>query len=314
MSSLRGTIQQVFRATAGLQANMVIGPSDVAKKTYDLVIVDEAHRLKKRRNLGVGFRAFDNINKKLALPKEATQLDWILQNSRRQVLFYDQGQSVLPADIHDTDLRSKNAKFYKLTKQMRIQAGEEYVRFVEAILHHRHIVRPNLRDYEFKVFENVAEMHQVIKTKDKEYGLSRLVAGFAWPWITNPANGTPKQEFDIEICGYKLRWNSKTKDWVNSPNAVNEVGCIHTVQGYGMNYVGVIVGPELYFDEKNKRIAVDRNKYCDRNGHAGITDPNELERYIKNIYRTLLTRGIKGTYLYIVDVNLRNYFKKHLQS
>lgn len=153
-------------------------------------------------------------------------------------------------------------------------------------------------------------MHQAIKDKDKEYGLSRLVAGFAWPWITNPVNGKQTQDFDIEIDGYKLRWNSKTKDWVNSLGAINEVGCIHTVQGYGMNYVGVIIGPELYYDEKKKTIDVDKSKYCDRNGHAGITDPKELERYIKNIYRTLLTRGIKGTYVYIVDENLRNYFKK----
>lgn len=312
MSGLRSTIQQVFRATAGLKANMVIGPNAVASEPYDLVIVDEAHRLKKRKNLGAAFKAFDNANKKLGLPKDATQLDWILKNTKRQVLFYDQGQSVLPADIDDVDLRSKGAQFYTLTKQMRIQAGEEYVQLVEAILNQKQVAKPNLKDYEFKVFDSVAEMHQAIKTRDKEHGLSRLVAGFAWPWITNPANGVPKQDFDIEINGYKLRWNSKTKDWVNSPGAINEVGCIHTVQGYGMNYVGVIIGPELYYDEKNKSIVVDKSKYCDRNGHAGITDPNELERYIKNIYRTLLTRGIKGTYVYIIDENLRNYFKKQL--
>lgn len=313
MSGLRSTIQQVFRATAGLKANMVIGPNAVASESYDLVIVDEAHRLKKRKNLGVAFKAFDNVNKKLGLPKDATQLDWILKSTKRQVLFYDQGQSVLPADIDDIDLRSKNAQFYTLTKQMRIQAGEEYVQLIEAILNQRQVIGLKLKDYEFQVFDSVAEMHQAIKTKDKIHGLSRLVAGFAWPWITNPANGTPKQDFDIEIDAYKLRWNSKTKDWVNSSGAIDEVGCIHTVQGYGMNYVGVIIGPELYYDEKNKKIAVDKSKYCDRNGHAGVTDPNELERYIKNIYRTLLTRGIKGTYVYIVDKSLRNYLKKQLE-
>jgi len=312
MSGLRSTIQKVFRATPGLMANMVIGPNAVANEVYDLVIVDEAHRLKKRRNLGAAFKAFDDVNIELGLPKDATQLDWILKNTKRQVLFYDQGQSVLPADIDDIDLRSKGAHFFALTKQMRIQAGEEYVQMIEAILNQRQINNSKLRDYEFRIFENVAEMHQVIKAKDKEYGLSRLVAGFAWPWITNPANGTPKQDFDIEIDNYKLRWNSTTKSWVNSPGAVNEVGCIHTVQGYGMNYVGVIIGPELYYDEKKKIVAVDKSKYCDRNGHAGITDPEELERYIKNIYRTLLTRGIKGTYVYIVDKNLRNYFKERL--
>lgn len=312
MSGLRATIQQVFRATAGLKANMVIGPNDVACEPYDLVIVDEAHRLKKRKNLGTAFKAFDNANKKLGLPKDATQLDWILKNTKRQVLFYDQGQSVLPADINDVDLRREGAQFYTLTKQMRIQAGEEYIQLVEAVLNQKQFTKTKLKDYEFHIFDNIAEMHDAIKTKDKEHGLSRLVAGFAWPWITNPANGVPKQDFDIEINGYKLRWNSKTKDWVNSANAINEVGCIHTVQGYGMNYVGVIIGPELYYDGNNNKITVDKSKYCDRNGHAGVTDPNELERYINNIYRTLLTRGIKGTYVYIVDENLRNYLKNQL--
>ncbi|HEY4526860.1 MAG TPA: DNA/RNA helicase domain-containing protein [Candidatus Paceibacterota bacterium] len=314
MSSLRGTIQQVFRATAGLKANMVIGPNAVAKETYDLVIVDEAHRLKKRKNLGAAFKAFDEVNKKLGLPKEATQLDWILKNTKRQVLFYDQGQSVLPADIDDTDLRDKGAHFYTLTKQMRVQAGEEYIHFIDAVLNQRRMAKPMFRDYELRLFGDVAEMHRAIKARNKEHGLSRMVAGFAWPWVTNPANGTPPQDFDIDIDGYKLRWNSKTKDWVNSPNAENEVGCIHTVQGYGMNYVGVIIGPELYYDEKKRTIAVDRSKYCDRNGHAGVTDPKELERYIVNIYKTLLTRGIKGTYVYVVDEKLRNLLNQRIDN
>jgi len=107
----------------------------------------------------------------------------------------------------------------------------------------------------------------------------------------------------------KLIWNSTARDWVNSPNAINEVGCIHTVQGYDLNYVGVIVGPEFYYDSLKKKFGVNKEKYFDTNGRNGITDPNELERYIINIYKTLLTRGIKGTYIYIVDENLRNYFK-----
>ncbi|MBU1083178.1 DUF2075 domain-containing protein [Patescibacteria group bacterium] len=314
MSNLRTTIRQVFCATSGLKAKMVIGPNDVAKEEYDLVIVDEAHRLKKRKNLGVAFKAFDITSKKLGLPKETTQLDWILSSTKQQILFYDQGQSVLPADIDDVDLRSRGASFYKLTKQMRIQAGDKYIHFIDSLLNQKEANLPILKNYELRIFDDVAEMHRKIKARDKEDGLCRMVAGFAWPWVTNPANGKPKQDYDIEINNYKLSWNSKTKNWVNSPNAVNEVGCIHTVQGYGMNYVGVIVGPELFFEESTGKISVDRSKYSDRNGHAGVTDPKELERYIINIYRTLLTRGIKGTYIYIVDENLRNYFKEQFKK
>ena len=129
-----------------------------------------------------------------------------------------------------------------------------------------------------------------IKTKNNEFSLCRVVAGFAWPWVSrnNP------NIFDIDIKGYKLKWNSTTTNWVNSRNAIDEVGCIHTIQGYDLNYVGVIVGPELSYDPKTNRLVVDENKYEDRNGWRGITDPIELERYIINIYKTLMTRGMRG--------------------
>ncbi len=149
-------------------------------------------------------------------------------------------------------------------------------------------------------------MVQDIKEKDKDHGLSRMVAGYAWPWHTKKGKGG----YDIEINGFKGVWNSVVKDWVYSKNAVNEVGCIHTIQGYGLNYAGVIVGPEFGYNPENKKFFIDKKKYFDRNGHAGITDPNELERYVINIYKTLLTRGIKGTYVYVVDGNLRNYLSQ----
>lgn len=109
-----------------------------------------------------------------------------------------------------------------------------------------------------------------------------------------------------------MRWNSVTEDWVNSPNAVNEVGCIHTIQGYDLNYAGVIIGPEISYDESKREIVIDRDKYLDFNGRRAISDPRELEIYIKNIYKTLLTRGIYGTYVYVVDENLRRYLKRFI--
>jgi DUF2075 family protein/phage repressor protein C with HTH and peptisase S24 domain len=150
------------------------------------------------------------------------------------------------------------------------------------------------------------KMVNEIKEKDKKHKLARVVAGYAWPWHT--AHGT--RDYDIEIGELKLVWNSTAQDWVNSPNAINEVGCIHTVQGYDLNYVGVIIGPEFSYDIENRKFKVDKEKYFDTNGRNGITDPNELERYIINIYKTLLTRGIKGTYVYVVDENLRNYLNQ----
>ena len=110
----------------------------------------------------------------------------------------------------------------------------------------------------------------------------------------------------------KLRWNSTNIDWVNSKDAVNEVGCIHTVQGYDLNYVGVIIGPELKYNKQSGKLEVDKNQYMDFNGRRSITDEGELEGYILNIYKTLLTRGVLGTFIHCVDKDLQDYILKSL--
>lgn len=310
MSSLRQTISRVFSKIKGLKSNMVIGPNDVVKQEYDLLIVDEAHRLQRRKGI-MGFGAYDNVNKKLDLNKDATQLDWIVKSSKHQIFFYDENQSVKPADIRPEDFTKLESKNYKLNIQMRVEAGEEYINFIEDVFYLNKPKNINFDNYDFKIFDNLEEMISKIKEKESQYKLSRVVAGYAWPWHTKSGSKS-KQEYDIEIGGLKLIWNSTAQDWVNSPNAINEVGCIHTVQGYDLNYVGVIIGPELSFDILNNKFLINKDQYFDINGRKGITDPNELERYIINIYKTLLTRGIKGTYVYIVDENLRDYFKNIL--
>ena len=308
MSSLRQTISSVFSKIKGLRSSMVIGPNDVVKREYDLLIVDEAHRLQRRKGI-MGFGAYDNVSKKLNLDKNATQLDWIIKSSKHQIFFYDENQSVKPADIRPEDFTKLKSKNYKLNIQMRVEAGEEYINFIEDIFHLNKPKNINFNNYDFKIFDNLEEMISKIKEREKKDKLSRVVDGYAWPWHTKPSNKS-NQKYDIDIDGLKLVWNSTAQDWVNSPNAINEVGCIHTVQGYDLNYVGVIIGPELSFDISNNKFLINKDKYFDINGRKGVTDLNELERYIINIYKTLLTRGIKGTYVYIVDQNLRNYFKR----
>jgi hypothetical protein len=310
MASLRKTIRKVFSKIKGLKSNMVIGPNDVVKDNYDVLIVDESHRLQRRKGI-MGYQAYDNVNKKLGLNKEATQLEWIVQSSKHQVFLYDENQSVKPADIRSVDFKNLKPRNYQLSTQMRVEAGVDFINFVEDIFDFKLPSVTDFSNYDFRLFDNVEEMVNEIKLKDKQYKLSRVVAGYAWPWHTKPGSKST-QEYDIEIGELKLIWNSTAQDWVNSKNAINEVGCIHTVQGYDLNYVGVIIGPEFYYDPVKNKFCVDREKYFDTNGRNGITDPNELEKYIINIYKTLLTRGIKGTYLYIVDENLRNYFKNIL--
>ena len=309
MTALRSTLRKVFSSVKGLKASMVLGPNEVCKDQYDLLIVDEAHRLKKRLNLGASYGAFDNVNKKLGLSEKSTQLDWIMKSSKRQIFFYDTHQNVMPADIDDSDFEKLNSKKYTLRNQLRVQAGNTYISFIYSIF------EPDIHNvclfenYEFKVFDDVSEMQNAIKQKETKCGLSRIVAGYSWPWRTKKDKSI---DYDIDINGHKMKWNSVTADWVNSKNAINEVGCIHMVQGYDLNYVGVIIGKELAYSPDQKKIIVKKEEYCDRYGYIGVRDEKELERYIINIYRTLLTRGIKGTFVYAVDKNLRNFIKNKL--
>jgi uncharacterized protein len=110
----------------------------------------------------------------------------------------------------------------------------------------------------------------------------------------------------------QLRWNRTNKDWINSETSPNEVGCIHTTQGYDLNYSGIIFGEEICFDEATNQIVINKDKYFDKNGKQSINDPQELKQYILNIYQTIMLRGIKGTYVYACDPGLRKYFSKHI--
>lgn len=304
MSSLRQTIKKVFSKIKSLSANMVIGPSDVVKSDYDLVLVDEAHRLRRRRNI-VNYASFDATNASLGLGNEGTELDWIKLSSNKSVLFYDQLQSIKPSDVRPDDFSKLQAKQYTLKTQMRVGAGDEFLKFIDDLFDLRSPTKKEFQNFDFRVFDDLNHMFNEIKQKDQKMGLSRMVAGYAWPWHT--AQGT--KEYDIEIGGYRAAWNSTSTDWVNSANAINEVGCIHTVQGYDLNYVGVIIGPEFKYDPARHKFIVDQQQYFDRNGRAGIQDPKELEQYIINIYKTLITRGIHGVYLYICDPQLKRYIK-----
>lgn len=309
MTSLRRTIKNVFSSISGLRSSLVIGPGDVTGEDYDILIVDEAHRLKRRVNLA-NYSSFDNTNKKLDLDNSGTELDWILRSSKHQIFFYDKNQTIKPTDIRPESFSKLNAIPYELTSQMRISAGVEYTNFIDDLFDDKEIHKYKFENYDFKIYDSIHDMIKHIKEKDKELKLCRVVAGYAWNWSTRDGLA----DFDIEIDGLKLIWNSTAQDWVNSPNAINEVGCIHTVQGYDLNYTGVIIGPELSYDEINKRLVVDPDKYRDINGRRSISDPKELERYIINIYKTLLTRGIKGAYVYIADEKLAKYFKDRLKG
>ena len=313
MSSFRTTLKKVFKNIKGLSASMVIGPAQVSKEKYDLLVVDESHRLRRRVNLGAYFGAFDKACLALNLDKHnASELDWVTMQSKHTVLFYDEGQSIKPSDAKkeqfDVIKRNKDTSILKLKSQFRVKGGNAYVEYIDSLLHNNLKEGSstfNSKEYEFTMFDSLETMIEQIKLRDKESGLSRLIAGYSWEWKSNK----DKDAFDIKIDDVQLKWNGTSNDWINSDGAINEVGCIHTTQGYDLNYSGIIFGNEISFNPETKKIIVNEENYFDKNGKQSIKDPKELKAFILNIYKTIMLRGIKGTYIYVCDPLLKAHFE-----
>jgi DUF2075 family protein len=196
---------------------------------------------------------------------------------------------------------------------MRVSGGSDYIEFISQILNGKPDLAPKtFGAYDLRFFDSFAEMKNAIELRESEFGLSRLLAGFAWPWQSKGG----KAEFDIEIEGIRLPWNRRNYDWVNSPTSSEEVGSIHTIQGYDLNYAGVIIGRDIYFDKNENKIRFSRENYFDKKGKEnnptlGIKySDDDLLTYVLSIYRVLMTRGIRGTYVYICDEALRSHLRK----
>jgi DUF2075 family protein/SOS-response transcriptional repressor LexA/predicted GIY-YIG superfamily endonuclease len=318
MSSFRKTLKKVFKNVKGLRASMVVGPTALSKEKYDIVLVDESHRLRRRVNIGTYFRAFSDACERLGLdPEKHTELNWVLTQAEKAILFYDENQSIKPTDVDQSDFfklkGEKTTKVEVLKSQFRSQGGNDYVQYIGDVLNCKlESDYPQFisKKYQFLLFDSIVEMEKEIRLRNKEYGLSRLVAGFSWEWISNKSGR--ENEYDITIDGHQLRWNGVTEDWINSPNAINEVGCIHTTQAYDLNYVGVIFGNEITYDPATNQIKIIKENYFDKNGKNSVEDPEVLVNYITNIYKTLMLRGIRGTYVYACDNELRKYLARHI--
>lgn len=309
MQSLRESLKKVFNSVEGLSPGMILKPTEVVGGDYDLLIVDEAHRLHRRAYLAQ-YPVFDRTNEQLGFDETGTELDWIFKCSKMQLIFYDKEQSVRPSDIDRARFKKMVSdhvcKEIELKSQLRCKGGKDYIDYVKSVIYEMADGRrENFNGYDLKVFDDPNEMIKAVRKKDKDIGLCRVVAGYGWKWNSKD----DKDAYDITLNGMKYQWNQEPVDWVNSPNAVNEIGCIHTVQGYDLNIAGVIFGPEIRYDKSLKTIMIDKGNYYDSLGKT--KDMEALKGFIQNIYVTLMTRGISGTYIYACDPGLQDYLKKY---
>ena len=283
---------------------------------YDALIVDEAHRLNKFSGL------FGNLGE--------NQIKEIINASKFSIFFLDEDQRVTLKDIGQKEEIIKWAHLSKasiteleLNSQFRCNGSDGYLAWLDNTLQIRETVNQDLSgvDYDFRVLDNPTELREIIVEKNNINNRARLVACYCWKWPS-------KKDFnayDIEFPEYdfRMKWNL-TEDgstWIISPKSVNEVGCIHTCQGLEVDYIGVIIGDDLIV--RNGVVITDASKRASSDnsvkGYKKMMKENpeeakeQLDLIIKNTYRTLMTRGMKGCYIYCTDEETMEWFKNGIK-
>jgi len=307
-SMQKGRIDNMFRGSGGYYA------SDM--NIFDVLVVDEAHRLNEKSGM------FSNLG--------VNQVKEIINVSKLSVFFIDEDQRVTLKDIGSKSEIEKWANELgaditemELKSQFRCNGSDGYLAWLDNTLQIKETANFTLDDidYQFNVFDNPQTLHNKIVELNKENNKSRMVAGYTWKWISKK---DPILN-DIEIGDYKAKWNltKHGMGWIIHPESVSEVGCIHTCQGLELDYVGVIIGPDLIV--RNEKVITDfRERATTDQSLKGIKKiaKEQGEEYaqklaepiIKNTYRTLMTRGMRGCYIYSEDEETREYFRKRFSK
>ena len=295
-------IEYLFRSPFGL--------SKCRLGDYDCLIVDEAHRLVKKMygDWGGENQVKECIN--------AAKLSIFLLDEDQAVTKSDIG-SIAEIDKWCKELGSRmimNAET-KLVSQFRCNGSDAYIQFIDGILQRNEenvaVEFPEL-NYDFQVFDNAVEMREALREKNAINNKARMVAGYCYDWNVKNNRG------DIDITlpgGFQAKWNlANDRIWAINPNSFEEVGCIHTAQGLEFDYVGVLIGKDLCFDNTTRRILTNKLAISTDDHSSGIRSSSDQDarRLILNTYKTLLTRGQKGCYVYCEDDALREYFKSYI--
>lgn len=280
------------------------------------ILADEAHRLNEKSGM------FQNMGE--------NQIKEIIHASRCSVFFIDESQRVTTSDIGSIAEIEKwaereNSEVIKmeLVSQFRCNGSDGYLAWVDDVLQIRDTANYDLEgiDYDIQICDSPKEMERIVIEKNSIRNRARILAGYCWNWPKDTRNDV--NYHDIKIGDYGISWNLDGGDaFAINPNSVHEAGCIHTSQGLEFDYVGVIIGDDMRYE--NGEIITDYSKRAKTDqsmkGIKGLAkeDPekaNQLaDEIIKNTYRTLMTRGMKGCYVYCTDSELATYFKERLKN
>lgn len=311
-AKLKGTVKlssvdNMFRGSASYV--------HVGKDQINTLIVDEAHRLEER----------SQYTKKTG---NENQIKEIINASKCSVFFIDESQRVTMSDIGSVDEIKKWAKAesseitqLKLLSQFRCNGSDGYLAWVDNTLEIQPTANYNLEDidYDIRVLDSPLEVRELIIEKNKINHRSRMLAGYCWDWAKVSENNA--NIHDIKIGDFEMSWNLRNSLFAVDDFSIDQIGCIHTSQGLEFDYVGLIIGDDMRYENHHivtdfsKRAKTDQSmkgiKKLDKQDHCKAEE--KADEIIKNTYRTLMTRGMKGCYIYCTDQNLRNYLKQKIQ-
>ena len=290
---------------------------DCLNNEYDALIVDEAHRLNAKSGM------FGNLGE--------NQVKEIIQSCRTSIFFIDEYQRIHLKDVGSEDLirayaKEMNAEVFDadLTSQFRCGGSDGYLAWIDNSLGLRPTANTSLDTsvFDFQIFDDPKEMYEKIIEKNNQNFKSRLVAGYCWNWISKK----DPNENDIILEGGKLsaKWNLTQHGmlWIEKDESISEIGCIHTCQGLELDYVGVIIGPDLQLSGGHVITDVNERAKSDASikGLKKMMKENPAEatrrgrEIVLNTYRTLLTRGMKGCYVYCTDKELANHLRSLISA
>lgn len=303
-------------------SNLFVGSgafTNARSNTFHGLIVDEAHRLNEKSGL------FSNLGE--------NQIKELIAASTFTVFFLDEDQRIHWKDIGGkTQIRNwaeslgANVTELDLESQFRCNGSDGYLAWVDRVLQVKETANTTLEgaNYEFKVCDTATELRDLIYRRNRLNNRARMVAGYCWDWVSRKTKSAPipkEYDFDLNDGNFRAKWNLSEDGalWIVKPDSVHEVGCIHTCQGLELDYVGVIIGPDLVI--RNGKVVTDGAKRSTGDssikGYKGQLKTNQVaarekaDLIIKNTYRTLMTRGMKGCYVFSTDPETNLYLQAH---
>ena len=303
-------------------------PSRVQEDSIDVVLIDEAHRIGKKSN-----SQYTPREDRTEMP----QIDQLIRCAKTAVFFIDDAQIVRSQEVGSSALiREAAGRFsagyedVQLISQFRCAGSDNYLDWLEYVLGYKERPVDFSKDdrFEFKIFDNPNALCDVIRRHEaKKANSARMVAGYCWPWSKElNQDGSLIKDVVIPEHDFAMPWEAqddypdgrklqkgipKWYQWAYSTKGVEQVGCIYTVQGFEFDYVGVIVGPDLKYDKNLDKLVCDVSATSDPTLRR---DTAKFETYAKNIYRVLMSRGMKGCYVYFCDKEVEAYFRKNIHG